>query len=670
MPLFRKKNDVARLLKSIARDRVKAAKKAWKEGKITYSQFRAIKQEAKELKTFARRISPGLLGGFGRRMYAFDVSKEHLKDVFGENILDYLPERLTLYYGPLARITGLEARVLGAKEGVRPVLGTVKLGKYLSARMAMALGVPGPGSRSLGVSRITKRLFARRLGGNIPKITGAEAGAEAKEVRINIPGGEVDMARLARFRKLLSRRKKKKIEEAEGKKSRKSVSKPVMAFEEKLKEPKKKAQYILNLQKKLGRYVSNTERYRVIKQILEKHHTEWKPQEVNRIKSELKKLQRKHHLEGVAEKFKEITQKILEDPHILNRDKRLKRTYKNLLSRIDTAIENTDLIAKVYGIKWNPEEDRSARKYWEEIEKKKTKLRDTLNTLKTIVEYPLTVQPGERRKISSLIKIIDKLEQHEKEVDPAWRAHQILLSKPAKDLTEEERKLIEDLITNSLEKKRLDEDLVPEAKKLLNTHPKYWTERDVAFVENLLSELEKEERAITGLAGFGDRGVVKPETTVDYLDITDPDKVMNVVKDHIRDILKTKLSAEVLNQVISEGKSYNIYKTPESWIANVYGKHINDVAYAITKELTGMRWDEKKGKWVKSYGVADSVPKVKVENIRRMIAEGLKLVPPSKEAKEGKVVFELPGEKKRKLIETYFKEEFQKFGVKKKRERD
>ncbi len=658
MPLFRKKNDVARLLKSIARDRVKAAKKAWKEGKITYSQFRAVKEEAKELKTFARRISPGILGGFGRRRYAFDVSREQLGKVFGENILKYLPERVTLYYGPLARISGLEARVLESEEGIKPVLGSFKLGKYLATRMAMALGVPGPGSRPPRIGRIDEELI-RKFMVNTPEVTGAEARAEAKGLGINVPGGELDMARFARLRRILSRKKKAKKEEK--KPATKKPRPSVMEFEEKIKEPKSKINYVLNLQKKLGRYVSNTERYRTIRQILEKHHTEWKPSEVNRIKSELKKLQRKHHLEGIAGQFKELTEKIIENPHILNTDKKLRRTYKNLINKIDKAIENTDLLARVYNIEPGN---------WTEIENKKKKLRDTLETLRSIVEYPLTVQPGEKRKIKGLVNIIDKLEKHEKEVDPAWRAHQILLSKPAKELTEEERELIESLITSSLEQKKLDEDLIPEAKKLLKTHPKYWTARDVAFVENLLSELEKEERAITGLAKFGTRGVVKPEMTENYIDITDPDKVMDVVKDHVKEILKGKLSSEVLSQVVTAGKDYNVFKTPDAWIANVYGKHINDIAYTITKELTGMRWDEKKGKWVKSYGVADSVPKVRVENVKKMIAEGLKLIPPGKEAREGKVVFELPGEKKRKLVETYFKEEFQKFGAKKKRERD
>ncbi len=136
MPILRrKKPSVRSILKQMAKDRVASAKRAWYKGEISLDQYRAAKEEARAIKSFAKRVTPGLLRGFGRRKYAFTVSRDVLKNIVGEELVKFLPERVKLYYGPLARGSLLEERVLGTP------IGAIKRGDILAERMKRALGI-------------------------------------------------------------------------------------------------------------------------------------------------------------------------------------------------------------------------------------------------------------------------------------------------------------------------------------------------------------------------------------------------------------------------------------------------------------------------------------------------------------------------------------------------
>ncbi len=184
MPVRRKK-DVRGLLKSIARGKARLAKKAYRGGKISHDKYVQVKRERNELISLAKRISPGWLGAIGRRKYAFTVPRDVLiknlaKKVNPEALehLKDLPENVTLYYGPLARVSGLEAKILGEVPH-----GGLAWGRYLSARVAKALGV----------TPVVRKIIE----------TGAPEGVE----ETNIPGGEEMPIRKAKRENLIERAK-------------------------------------------------------------------------------------------------------------------------------------------------------------------------------------------------------------------------------------------------------------------------------------------------------------------------------------------------------------------------------------------------------------------------------------------------------------------------------
>ncbi len=122
MPILRRSLTPQEKFRALLKMRKKEVKQAFKEGRISYGDYKRIK---KDIRIMIARTRPGL---FGRYKVA-TVDASHLKELLSRTHGMHvdLPEgaKVNLYYRPFARVTSVEQLVMRAVHGVNPPIGKI-----------------------------------------------------------------------------------------------------------------------------------------------------------------------------------------------------------------------------------------------------------------------------------------------------------------------------------------------------------------------------------------------------------------------------------------------------------------------------------------------------------------------------------------------------------------
>jgi len=667
MPLFKKKKPVTLggILRETAKQEWKVAKHKYKRGETLYSDYLIAKKRWKEAKYTAKKLKvwerPGAISraveAIVGKPYQVKMSGEKIKELvekrYGVAFPTYPREILVRYFPGFTRLGGVEIEAW--------------------RNLAEAERARGPFEfkpRSLVRSNVVAAILESMSGaGPTLDVSTHEMGGEEMPIRGKKPREKFNRLK-PRLEKLWGEKLEiKRIAEEERKRAEEEKRRP----EEERKKARDKE--VLNLKRKLERYVKDTKYYSKLEKIIGTDHTKWEPEDVKAIKSVLRRMQEEHHLEGVLKDFTDATKEILKAPHKL-RDPKYKKKYMDLLNTVRKVLDKDRVIAKAYGIA--PDAN-----YQKNVDKKRKDLEEKIKILEKQLKYPMTFQPLGKKSVEELLNDLERLEAAEKNVDVAWRAHQLLTTKSPKELEEEEAKIIKNIIKESLKgKKRIEEDVLSEASRLILKSEGRWNEDDIDFARNLISKIEKEEQTLasfrSALRPAPERKYVPSEEAEEFVDLTNPDEVMNFAKDYIESALKKRLTGKMAERALeaavrtpgeTSGEAIARRLSDEalkSWLEQ-YSRHITETTHQIVKELTGKVWDLDKGEWVhKRAGVSAFVPKVKAENLRKMIEDGLKVMEDKESGVVTGVSFELPPGKRIRLIDTYFKDEHEQFRKKKK----